>query len=203
MTTWYTSDLHFGHERILELSHRPFSTLQQMHDTLVYRWNERVAPSDVVWVLGDVAMNRAGLFQVARLNGTKVLVAGNHDSCWEYHRRWARHVRTYMEAGFSLIHTEGHAVQYRLGAGGPVVNLAHLPYRGAGDHTVTERYSEARLTDDGTALLCGHVHDAWRSRSGPSGSVMINVGVDVWDYAPVSAETLATALKGACGERAK
>ena len=27
---FYTSDLHFGHERIIELDHRPFSSAEEM-----------------------------------------------------------------------------------------------------------------------------------------------------------------------------
>jgi calcineurin-like phosphoesterase family protein len=53
-----------------------------MDDALVARWNETVAPADTVWHLGDfavrVAPDRAQAL-LARLNGTKHLVAGNND----------------------------------------------------------------------------------------------------------------------------
>ncbi|MFX9969596.1 hypothetical protein ABTP69_19195, partial [Acinetobacter baumannii] len=41
---------------------------------------------------------------------------------------------------------------------------------------------EWRPVDRGLPLLCGHVHDVWNTRD-----KMINVGVDQWDYYPVSA----------------
>jgi calcineurin-like phosphoesterase family protein len=194
MTDWYTSDLHFGHERIVELSHRPFETVAEMDDALVYNWNAVVRPADRVFVLGDVALSRTGLAHVSRLHGIRVLVAGNHDSCWAHHKRWRRALPWYMEAGFGGgVASDGHLTGARLGP--HRVNLAHLPYRGAGDHTVTERYAEHRLEDDGLPLLCGHVHDAWKTKRTAAGTLMVNVGVDVWDYTPVSAGTLIEMLE--------
>jgi len=38
-------------------------------------------------------------------------------------------------------------------------------------------------------VLCGHVHNAWKVGSF-SGNPVINVGVDVWDYYPVSIEEI-------------
>lgn len=166
-----------------------------MNDVLVYNWNSVVAPDDVVWVLGDVAIGSRGLANVERLNGLKILVAGNHDGCWEYHKRWRREVRKYMEAGFSIIHTEGYANGYALA--GDRVNITHLPYRGTGDHTLTERYAAQRLEDDGRVLLCGHVHEAWKTKRTEAGTLMINVGTDQWDYTPVAQETLAALVKEA------
>jgi calcineurin-like phosphoesterase family protein len=38
-------------------------------------------------------------------------------------------------------------------------------------------------------ILCGHVHDKWKSKLWKD-LPMINVGVDVWDYKPVSLKTI-------------
>ena len=43
------------------------------------RWNVTVAPNDLVWVLGDVALGRGALIDFAKWNGRKNLVRGNHD----------------------------------------------------------------------------------------------------------------------------
>ena len=58
MTTWFTSDLHFGHANIIEYSGRPFRDVDHMNRALIERWNALVQPADTVWVLGDVAMGR-------------------------------------------------------------------------------------------------------------------------------------------------
>jgi len=59
-----------------------------------------------------------------------------------------------------------------------------------------DRYSEHRPTDDGTPLLHGHVHDVWKVRRSKKGTLMINVGVDAWDYAPVSGTEIVALLHG-------
>lgn len=84
--TWLISDTHFGHRRSLEFMRedgvsrlRPFDTLEEMDELMVERWNSTVRPGDRVYHLGDVAINRACVKILDRLNGRKVLVRGNHD----------------------------------------------------------------------------------------------------------------------------
>lgn len=77
---WFTSDLHLGHARIIELCKRPFSSVEEMNETIIARWNERIAPTDSVYCLGDFAFGKAlARDALARLNGTKFLIQGNHD----------------------------------------------------------------------------------------------------------------------------
>jgi calcineurin-like phosphoesterase family protein len=52
-----------------------------MNNAMVEEWNAKVQPEDLVYILGDVAFmsgSDAGR-TVKRLNGTKILVEGNHD----------------------------------------------------------------------------------------------------------------------------
>jgi calcineurin-like phosphoesterase family protein len=74
-------DTHFGHRKILgfEQGHRPFATVEEMNEALVERWNSVVNKRDTVYHLGDVLFGRDSFKYLARLNGTKKLVAGNHD----------------------------------------------------------------------------------------------------------------------------
>ena len=78
---WFTSDHHFGHKNIIEFEpyHRPFTSLDEMHETLVERWNKVVKPKDRVYHLGDFAFNQYGLSFARRLHGDKRLILGNHD----------------------------------------------------------------------------------------------------------------------------
>lgn len=81
MTIFFTADLHFGHERIVEFHPSRGSTVEEMNETLVERWNSVVQRGDEVWVLGDFAMGRLddSLKFFHRLAGSKHLVSGNHD----------------------------------------------------------------------------------------------------------------------------
>ncbi len=85
MKVWVTSDTHFNHDRIVELSHRPFSDITEMNEHIISKWVERVGPQDIVYVLGDFAYPYKHHGHVtfeelaARLPGTKHLIIGNHD----------------------------------------------------------------------------------------------------------------------------
>ena len=187
MARWFTSDLHLGHTNIIEYCGRPFHSIGEMNETLISQWNEVVGADDEVWVLGDVVMGRMDetLSLVGRLAGRKTLLTGNHDRCWpgkkgatrESVAEWRGH---YYRAGFETI-VDGRV---DLNLGGRELRACHFPYRGEShDH---DRYADHRPADDGVSwLLHGHVHESWCVADR-----MINVGVDAWDFRPVSERDL-------------
>lgn len=182
MAIYLTSDLHIGHSQsnIIEYCGRPFPHVPAMNEALVDNWNETIGPSDLVFVLGDVCMGKIdeSLEVLTRLNGKKRLVPGNHDRCWEgngpKHVKW---IDRYADVGFPVTQ------ERKLLIGDFFFRLDHFPYEG--DHTYEDRYVEHRPTDDGSWLLCGHVHDEWYIKDR-----QINVGVDVWDYKPVHIDAI-------------
>ena len=82
-TVWVTSDLHFHHKKIIQYCHetRPYSSVEEMNDELALSWNLNVAPEDTVYIMGDVSFANAEKTAaiLARLNGNKILIKGNHD----------------------------------------------------------------------------------------------------------------------------
>lgn len=81
------SDTHFGHLGVCKFLRddgvtklRPWNNAEEMDEALVANWNSVVRPCDKVYHLGDVAMSKKGLPILARLNGTKILIKGNHDN---------------------------------------------------------------------------------------------------------------------------
>ena len=85
---WITSDTHFCHKNILiyEAASRPFKDRDEMNEELIRRWNEKVGPNDVVFHLGDFSFGSKGRMKniMARLNGHKFLLLGNHDRDQNY-----------------------------------------------------------------------------------------------------------------------
>jgi calcineurin-like phosphoesterase family protein len=80
------SDTHFGHAGVCRFTRadgvtklRPWDDAQEMDEAMISAWNDRVRPNDKVYHLGDVVINRKALSTLARLNGDKVLIRGNHD----------------------------------------------------------------------------------------------------------------------------
>ncbi|MDR7385280.1 metallophosphoesterase [Promicromonospora iranensis] len=197
MTTYYTSDQHFGHLNIIRFCDRPFPGAPAMNARLVELWNETVSDDDTVWVLGDVALGALdeSLAHVDRLAGRKILVPGNHDRCWEgertlrkgepeaRERRRTKERQRYLDAGFAEIHDRPDPVA----VGGQNVVLSHFPFEG--DSHGEDRFVEYRPVDRGSWVVHGHVHNTWRQRGR-----QINVGVDAWGGRPVPAAAIAALL---------
>lgn len=80
---WFTSDTHFGHANIIRYCNRPFASVNEMNERMVYEWNLRVQPDDTVHHVGDFAFGRDGEETtrriLPRLNGKIHLTRGNHD----------------------------------------------------------------------------------------------------------------------------
>jgi calcineurin-like phosphoesterase family protein len=75
------SDLHLGHENIIKYSQglRSGTNSEEHDEWIIKQWNSIVKKGDLTYVLGDVAMDKKSLHKVKRLNGSKILIRGNHD----------------------------------------------------------------------------------------------------------------------------
>lgn len=111
------SDTHFGHEKTCTVFKRadgtplrPFGSAEEMDEFMIAAWNERVGPKDKVYHLGDVVINRKALKTLARLNGDKVLIRGNHDIFPDVeYREHFRELRAYhVMNGMILSHIPVH-----------------------------------------------------------------------------------------------
>ena len=94
MNRWIIADTHFGHKNVIQYCERPFSSVEEMNEELIKKWNSVVKPDDIVYHLGDFSMtsNKEKVAElVACLNGRIVLIMGNHD---QKSHRW------YMDCGF-------------------------------------------------------------------------------------------------------
>jgi len=190
---WFTSDQHFGHTNIIAYCDRPFNSVWHMRTELIAHWNACVGEGDQVYVLGDFtmgSMNDLGHLGAA-LNGEKFLVPGNHDECWRGKRNIKR--APYGYAGFTIL---DDAVDIDM-EGGVVARMCHFPLSEPGAVTrsgepYVDRFTHYRPTvAKGQWLLHGHVHNAWKVKDH-----QINVGVDVWDYYPVSETEILRIVNG-------
>ena len=53
---YYISDLHLFHENAIKFDHRPFESVQEMHEVVLKNWNDRVTNGDFVYLLGDMSL---------------------------------------------------------------------------------------------------------------------------------------------------
>ena len=114
--TFFTSDTHFGSERTLELSRRPFCDVRRMDRKMISNWNKTVRNCDTVYHLGDF-----GDWNVLdNLNGGRiVLVEGNYD----------------REGGVpKLKRIESHDEPVKVKIDGKTYTLVHEPFEEYGDN---------------------------------------------------------------------
>ncbi|WVX87954.1 metallophosphoesterase [Arthrobacter phage Snek] len=181
---FFHADWHFNHDFVAAT--RGFASAEAHDEALIEAINSRVTKRDHLYVLGDVFMGSvsAGLAQVARVNGIKHLILGNHDAAHPMHKRSIPHMRRFLDVFESVSLHE----QVRL-PGGRKVLLSHFPYEGDHDDR-DDRHMQWRLRDGGEWLIHGHVHDAWTVNGR-----QINVGVDKWTY-PIEAGVMKALIEG-------
>ncbi|MFG6080483.1 hypothetical protein ACEUZ9_001087 [Paracoccus litorisediminis] len=164
MTNFYTADWHLFHEGIIRMCHRPFASVEAMNDAIISAARARVTAKDDLWILGDLAFAKGEEARDAvralllQVPGRKHFVAGNHDRGGQQVMSWIRDLPWHSMHDQVEIKDEGRRVV-----------LNHYPL-------IT--WPGAR---HGAIQMFGHVHDNW---AGHRNSV--NVGVDLWDFRPVT-----------------
>ena len=169
---WVISDTHFDHANILRFADDAgnlirgarFTSVDEMNEHMIDRWNSVVKPGDKVYHLGDVVFgDKEGWMKRHwnRLNGRKRLVVGNHDNIklmssggwFDKVELW----RMFPEFGLLLTHVPVHASTL-------------------GEHRF-----------DGQLMLNvhGHIHQ----NASPAGNYRC-VCVEQTDYTPVNIEDL-------------
>lgn len=137
---YYISDLHLFHENAIMFDQRPFGDLNEMHEVMKEKWNQKVNNGDTVYILGDMSVrgkNEELIAYVATLKGHKVLLKGNHDDVSDY--RYAQlyeEICDYKELHDSVDGKNVHLV------------LCHYPI-----------FSWKKM-GNGNILLYGHTHNS-------------------------------------------
>lgn len=167
---YFTSDTHFFHSQVINFCKRPFNCVEEMNEQLVQNWNKTVKPGDLIYILGDVSFgNVQDTNQIlSRLNGQKYLIYGNHDQLirkkkeLQEHFVWCKDLARIKP----LINNEKQDIV-----------LCHYAMR------VWEK------SHYGSWQLFGHSHGGLSDHGEdviPVHSLQVDVGVDVWNYTPVS-----------------
>ncbi len=168
--TWWTSDQHFGHKNIIKYCERPFATVEEMDFTMITNWNAVVGLDDTVMCVGDFSFRDRNATQkiIESLNGTKVLILGNHD---EHHTKtW------WKDVGFDDVMTEGSAYLDSLLC---MAEVKHVPqFEGPYD-----------------IQIHGHVHEHYKIKCYKANNrILVNVGVDQWNFTPITTDLLVEAI---------
>ena len=76
---YLTADTHVNHTNIIKYCQRPFQTVEEMNEALIANWNKVVRINDMVIFLGDLCFKEDADIWLAKLNGDKLIIRGNHD----------------------------------------------------------------------------------------------------------------------------
>lgn len=201
---FFTSDLHIGHKKvagirwaqrfpILTATYPIPPNVVEWHDlALAKEWDATVGEDDVVWVLGDISSGTKqaqldALWWLRKRPGTKHLIAGNHDGVHPLHRDSHKWLPIYLDHIVGAFASVQMAAKRRipLPEGHVSALLSHFPYEA--DRGDVTRYPEWRLRDRGYYLMHGHTHSQERCCGKE-----IHVGVDAWDFRPVSLGEIAS-----------
>lgn len=172
MTTFFCADLHLGHATLLTSAvarPRPFASIEEHDEAIISRWNATVrSASDDVYVLGDFALglDAAALERAfRRLRGRKHLIIGNHDAKRTIRLPWSS-----TPADLRRIVVDAGSHRYD-------VTLCHYPMRAW------------NRIHHGALHLFGHTHGSL-----PGTRRSCDVGVDVWDFRPVTLTEILDAM---------
>lgn len=187
---FFTSDWHIGHENVLVYSNRPFKDINHMHRVLVNNYNACVRDDDICYFLGDVGLSKKEITKrvISELNGTKILIQGNHDPG----------INACYDLGFDVVINSAS-----IKVGSNLVTMNHFPLFGVyREDTSTMTKSEGMnwhgelkhklwtLEDRGQFHLHGHIHSPNGGKSQTILGHQMDVGVDGNKYCPVSMSTI-------------
>ena len=164
----FTADLHLGHAMSIEYCNKPYKNVDVMDREEIKNYNNIVQPDQDVYIIGDVSLKRK------IHSGYYMSVVGQLKG--RKHLILGNHDTlnpfTYITtAGFWSVHTS-----------------LDITYDGI-DMTLVHDPAVSQM-DRSRVFICGHVHNLFKTFKN-----VVNVGVDVWDYKPVTWSQLKPLIK--------
>lgn len=174
---YFTSDLHFGHDKDFILGPRGFETVEEMNQTIVENWNNLITDEDEIFVLGDLMMKDqdAGIELIKQLKGKIHVIRGNHDTDTK--------VQKYTYLCDNIV-----SIDYALviGYGKVKLYLSHYP-------TLTANYDDDKPWNKHVINLFGHTHQ--ETPFYDNNPYMYNVGLEAHNMTPISIEQILEDIK--------
>lgn len=159
-----------------------------MHTTLIKNFNHLVPKHGITYFLGDMGLCSHGLLKtvIDQLNGTKILVRGNHDG----------NMNSMYNAGFDVVTDKA-----QITIGKNIVTMTHCPLNGVFREDTTNMHGSSpgeswhkenkhkhrfSIDDFGQFHLHGHIHAGPANEKKVIDGRQMDVGVPGNNYKPVS-----------------
>ncbi len=162
---YFTSDTHFGSERTLQTSCRPFKDTKEMDEAIIKNWNDIVKNEDEVYHLGDFGNYAI----IKKLNGKITIILGNYeqnDLKTNFKGNFSEFSNFLKELGFYNVVDKSMVLQLEDDANTSFY-LTHKPIDCSKDYF----------------NLFGHIHEKCKCKK-----FGLNVGIDCFNFAPATLE---------------
>ena len=169
MNTFFTADTHFNHRNIINYCKRPFTSVEEMDETLIQNWNNVVGEGDVVYHLGDFCFGNPWNY-IDNLNGHIKFIVGGHD------KELYRYIYDSDEDGTFKKCIYGNLLEIKINK--QLIVLCHYSMR------------SWNRSHYGSWHLYGHHHGNL-----PPHGLSFDVGVDTNDYYPYSLDDVSNKMK--------
>ena len=175
-----TSDLHLSHNKPFVYAARGYSSIEEMNQSLIDKYNATITNEDEVYILGDLCLGGADSLidnfkMLNQLNGKIHIILGNHDTSTR------RKMYEVLPQVVSISYAE--MIQYHKYH----FYLSHYP-------TLTSNLDDDKPLRARTINLCGHSHATDPLADWEKGCI-VHCEVDAWNGFPVSLDTIIEKMK--------
>lgn len=160
--TFVTADDHWGHKNIIHLSKRPFSDINEMNEALIQNWNSIVPSDGTVYHLGDM------FYKMPLDKAYSILERLNG----QIHLIEGNHDQVTVQLRHPKIQFLGGL--HMIWIGKTKLVMCHYAMR------------VWQSSHKGSWHIYGHSHGGLPE----NGTLSFDVGVDCWDYTPISLSTV-------------
>ena len=169
---YFTSDLHLGHWRIANYCHRPFRSLKHMDTVLIDNINSRVKENDTLFHLGDFCFSKS----------SEAVEAPR--KAFDYYRSQlnCKNIIFVLGNHDHHNHIKSWILSCQIKHGGKFINMCHNPENANPIYELN---------------LHGHIHEKGKIQEkmiGVSTTTLVNVGVDVWNFRPITYSEIISAV---------
>ena len=169
---WFSSDIHFCHDRDFIYEPRGFNSVQENNEVILEHFNKVVSWDDDLYLLGDNFLNdnHEGMKYLQRIPGRLHFIWGNHDT----------DTRQLLIASMDRADILGYANIFKYDK--YHFYLSHYP-------TLTDNYDSKKPLSHRLIDLYGHTHQKTNHEEGQP-YTMYHVGVDSHNCYPVNIEEI-------------
>jgi len=180
---YFTADPHFCHTNIIKYCKRPFGSVEEMDETILFNINDSVGTDDRLFILGDFAWGTRVQHYLDLINCKNIwFIMGNHDRARTKKPTYLESFEFYQKFSFMKVmgyYEEEFIIPKQNGK--QMITMSHYPM------------SSWNKSHRGSYMLFGHVHG--NKNKEYENKYGLDVGVDNHNFKPLSLDEVDWIMK--------